>query len=899
MSQFIAGIILFLIPGLLPAHVQYKNDEKGSRLSLAVNTVTNAFLILVCTYGSMYLLFGKAVFAVVPNRTIQSFYNHYLLLYVSYLVGAYSLSLLLAVLTAWRYRKQVFYAKSRFYLLMATALWILLFAGMGYDDYAAKHIVINEVCSDNLSLILDEDGENSDYIEIYNPSYTAVSLDGWYVSDNENVLSAKPLPDLYIEPRSYLVLFANGTAGHADLSGQEVRQDIFLDFRLGQQGETLVLADEDGRVIDRVEVPPLTTDVSYARLQDGKDRWSIVQHGTPGKTNKGLTAYVIPTLDMPVFSVESGFYEEPFALSLSAGKDEKIYYTLDGREPTTDSALYTGPITIRDHSDAENYYANISGIAREGDYSPAYLLDKCTVVKAVCVNGEGKVSGIASQVYFVGFQEKSGYDDVKIMSVVGNPADFFSQDRGIYVLGEEYDNWVDYRADMGYSFAANYTDTDKTGERAVTITLFDEDKDLISQERIGIRIRGGSSKGLRQKGFNFYARKEYGVDPLELCRKMLRTSGSIDTNKTMLRDVFNQSLVADRALDTQPGEPCVLFLNGEYWGLYNLQTRFTEKYFEDRYGITEDNLILVKQDKRVAIGEETDLVLYTDMVDYAQENDLSQEEHYTAITQMMDVQSFIDHYCFEIYIGNSDWPLNNVCCWRTREEDGADGYADGRWRWGIYDTDESTGIFQDGKTTYSSNAFLEEAHWFGSPTTTPLMSNLLDNAEFKKQFVLTFMDMANENFAYHKVHEKLYELAAVYGDPMVETYHRFNGDEYTIDTFDENIKRIDEFYRHRGEYIIPYMAEAMELGGSLETVTLQTTAGGSIILNSIEPDMSSGEWSGSYYTDYPVTATAVAKEGYRFAGWQGSCEEVRETIETPVTEGGIVLKAVFVPMNSD
>ena len=95
------------------------------------------------------------------------------------------------------------------------------------------------------------------------------------------------------------------------------------------------------------------------------------------------------------------------------------------------------------------------------------------------------------------------------------------------------------------------------------------------------------------------------------------------------------------------------------------------------------------------------------------------------------------------------------------------------------------------------------------------------------------------------------------------------------------------------------MAEAMELTGSLEKVTLQATDGGSIVLNTIEPDLISGEWSGFYYTDYPIKVTAIAEEGYRFAGWGGKCEGTQETVEVPVTEGGIVIKAVFKPENGD
>jgi hypothetical protein len=150
----------------------------------------------------------------------------------------------------------------------------------------------------------------------------------------------------------------------------------------------------------------------------------------------------------------------------------------------------------------------------------------------------------------------------------------------------------------------------------------------------------------------------------------------------------------------------------------------------------------------------------------------------------------------------------------------------------------------------------------------------------------------------------LYALAEIYAEPMTATYHRFNGDDYTEDMFYENIEEIDEFYERRSEYIVPYMAEAMELQGSLETLTLQTacigqgndSSGqyGTILCNTTEPDLSSGEWTGTYYTDYPVTLTAVPAEGYEFVGWQ-SDQTVPdgETLTVKVSQGGICIRAVF------
>ena len=156
MIQFISGVILVLVPGMLPAYVKYQRDKKGNRLSAAADTLLFAFLILVCTAGTTRLLFG--------DMELNLKQNPYLLLYVVWFVAACGFSAAIAIVVQGR-RKNASIRRPA--LLFCTALWMILLAGVCYDDYAVRHVRINEVCSHNLSLALDGDGRSSDYIELY------------------------------------------------------------------------------------------------------------------------------------------------------------------------------------------------------------------------------------------------------------------------------------------------------------------------------------------------------------------------------------------------------------------------------------------------------------------------------------------------------------------------------------------------------------------------------------------------------------------------------------------------------------------------------------------------------------------------------------------------------------
>ncbi|MDE7360204.1 MAG: lamin tail domain-containing protein, partial [Lachnospiraceae bacterium] len=192
MGGFVSGVILFIIPGFIAAALRNGNREKKNRLQFAADTLCYALLILTAVSGMLSVLFGSADFS------LQ--YNANLLLYVFCFVGAYGISFVLGLFG--RQKGPGPKNAGRRLLFAFSGLWVILLAGIFYDDYAKRHVVINEVCSHNLSLVLDGRGKSSDYIELYNPSFTSVSLDGWYLTDQEEFSENARLKQIQIEPRS-------------------------------------------------------------------------------------------------------------------------------------------------------------------------------------------------------------------------------------------------------------------------------------------------------------------------------------------------------------------------------------------------------------------------------------------------------------------------------------------------------------------------------------------------------------------------------------------------------------------------------------------------------------------------------------------------------------------------
>lgn len=789
------------------------------------------------------------------------------------------------------------FQKARVVLLV---LLTVLFACMIYrlslpEDL--KQVVVNEVCSNNFSLLQDENGRYSDYIELYNASDQRVSMDGCFLSDDENQLEKYPLNGVVLAPKEYYVVWLDG------------RDDVDagkIGFKISKFGDKVFLSNADAEeIIDSVEVPALTYNTGYGRVKDGEPQWRMMD-ATPGASNNEAEVLPLVELKDPVFSVESGFYDAPFELTITAGENEVIYYTLDGSDPTAESFRYTAPVKVEDASSRENVYAARTDLSPTRTYVPPFKVDKATILRAVSINERDQTaSRIVSKVYFVGYDKREEYDSLPVVSLVTDPDNLFDMKTGIYGNGEVFEEYKEQGGlqdgELLHSFideegeehrlymASNAFQDGREWERNAAVTYFDAEHNYCFTQNAGIRIAGQSTRATPKKSFSLYGRDIYDenvVFPYDFFPESpyatvkLRNGGN-NNSELMFQDAFLEELAKDRNVSIQRSTPCVLFLNGEYWGIYNIRERYKEEYFKNHFDVNEDNVWLI--DARLAEdGNEEAQAAYQSMIDTVTECDLSYDDVYAMVCGLIDVQSLIDYCCIHFYIDNRDVSFGqNTALWRTAEVSER-AYCDGRWRWMLYDLDVT--LFEYDEDTAVK---IKDSDLFQEPA----LQSLLDSELFRKQLCLTFMDIANTTYAYERVHKKLMEWKEIYQAQMIKGQHRFFDEDFTEEDFDVYIAQADDFFRRRLPYAANDLKEALELTGSLETVAIHTDASeGRVMVNTASAE---GDWSGQYFTDYPVSLQAIPEKGYRFAGWQGDVTGLEEELEVSIPAGGLEIQAIF------
>lgn len=563
----------------------------------------------------------------------------------------------------------------------------------------AQSLRINEFMALNQSSITDEDGEFSDWIEIYNASTAAVNLQNWKLTDDITIPDKWVFPAVSIPSGSYLIVYASGK--NRNIGGTQ----LHTNFKLGGEGEYLALIDPSGNIISGFNpFPAQQADISYGFSDNSYINFA---DPTPGSDNSGSKVALLPS---PVFSMKHGFFEAAFNLTMSTNVgSSSIYYTTDGSFPSKEKGkLYSSPVKI-DSTSVIRAITIKDGYTSSTITTQTYLFPDDVIHQPNNPEGYPSIWGPYATLPDSAIADyemdpelmvnstfansvKVGLKDIPTISLVTDKDHFFSKKNdsvtgGIYI----------------YTGPPSGADNDGRGwERPVSAEYFDSKDSVSFQIDCGIRLQGGHSR-LPEKNpkhsFLLVFKSEYG--PAKLNFPLFGNEADSTFDKLILRAGFGNSWVhhssSERIMaqyqrdiwgkDTQramghPSSHSVyvhLYINGIYWGIYAPSERMDKDFAESYLEGSTDEFDVIKDYSEIADGE---ITAWNKMIEMA-EAGLTENEDYQKIQgknpdgtinyqsePMVDVENLSDYMLINFYGGNWDWDHHNWAAIRNRVEPG-------------------------------------------------------------------------------------------------------------------------------------------------------------------------------------------------------------------------------------
>ncbi len=530
-------------------------------------------------------------------------------------------------------------------------------------------VEISEIVAVNKAYLAGPYKTYHDFVELHNRTDNEIDLTGWYLSDDPEQPLTGSLEGVVIPANGYVCIILSTDRINTP-SGYHV-----LDFSVSSSGETLVLTKGE-MIVDTAIVPSMGDNTAFGRA-NGEDSFSVLATPTPEAENSDKAK---ETAASPTPSLEQGVYDEE-EIIVELNGEGNIYYTLDCTEPSAGSTLYTSPIKMT----------------------------STTVIRCISVVQGKKTSDVLDLTYIV-----NEPDALETVSLVTSPDNLFDTYTGIYATGPNANAAFPYEG-------ANYY---QRWEREASVSFFDKNGGGFS-EKCGVRIFGGLSRALDKKSLACFFRSSYGNgelnyqlfedDDLSVYECFVLRNTGQDWRMSAMRDAMITSLAHDYLdIDVQNCRPIVLYINGEYWGIYFIREKLNEHYVAGHYNVSAD-----EAEVSFANGRSSDD--YLAMVDFASSNDLTVKANYDHLCTLMDVENYADYIVAEIIIGNAD---NGNIRFFT--------YEGGKWRWMMYDVDH-------GFRSYTQNTVSLHLNPAGTGASnmfsTRLINSLLKNPDFKKMFL--------------------------------------------------------------------------------------------------------------------------------------------------------------------
>ena len=675
-------------------------------------------------------------------------------------------------------------------------------------------LVINEVCSKNNSIIEDEFEETSDWIELYNNTFTNINLEGYFLSDQEDNPQKWVFPNKIIPAQSYLLVFASDN----DLT----QTYCHTNFKLSNSGETLILSNAAGIEIDRVEIPQITEDHSYGKLPNGSGDFYFFENPTPEFSNDNNSNYQFAK--SPEFITQQYFYENSTTIELTCDEPNcTIRFTRDGSIPDENSELYSAPFQI----------------------------DTTTCIRAITFANDFYPSLASTQTFFCNTMHT-----LPILSLTSEPDNFWEWENGIFVLGPNGDPTYPH-------FGANFW---KDIEIPVHLEYF-KNQNLVAKFNVGTKIHGGKSarskpakalrlltdKNFESAGMNYSFFEHKTINNF---RRLVVRNASGDFNYTHFRDAYLHRYFINENLDLDvvAHQPIVLYVNGIYWGVMNLREKIDQYYLKENYGMEKDSIDLLEEDLVIIEGSKEE---YLENYDFLINNDLSTQSNFEIAEKYFDLYNLADYFIVQTYVNNTDFPNNNIKFWQPKKEGG-------KWRYILFDMDVGMGRYGWTVAHYDNfNWRLENAD---SNKFIKIIKAYFENKNYRNYFINRYADLMNTIFTPENFAKETENTIAEIDEEMKRHFGKWTWPGYDV-WQEERIPGLFEFIEERPDYQREFIRQYFELENEVELQINTYPAGAGLVkINTITPE--DLPWKGHYYNGVPVTLTIAPNNGFTFKHWE-------------------------------
>ncbi len=722
------------------------------------------------------------------------------------------------------------------YLYQMKKAALIIFIGLIFlQILPAQDIYINELLSNNQDII-DEDGEQDDWFELYNANPNTVNLAGWYLTDDLNEPDKfKFESNFYIESNGFRLLWADG---------DDENHINHVSFKLSSGGEDLALFRKEGSdfiLVDQVTFPSLSANVSYGRSADGGDDWQQFGRYTPGASNEENLPVNTANVE---FSLAHGFYPTGTNLTLNTSTlDAEIRYTTDGSRPNENSSLYTEAITL---STSQLIRASVlvDGFAPSHPVENFYLIENTHELPVIHMHTEAD--------------------------------NLWDDEKGIYVIGTN--------GRQGNCISQN-RNWNQEWKRDGELTFYEANGNVGFEKEIELKISGGCSRGQSMKSFNIFLKDnettDYQLFPqlpyTDYRRFKLRNSGS-DYTQTMLRDgAIQEMLRGEIDMDLMAYRPVVVYINGIYFGIYGLREFFNEDYIKQHHRVDEVDMVRNPWMYYQEI-KEGDALACDEFNEWVEENDLSTPENYAYFKENVDVNQMMNYWLVEMYISNYDWPDNNMMIWRDRND------VNAKWRWLLYDMDSSTGYGASSSlpeyNSLTHALYPNSEFWPNRPPSTLWLRKLIENENFLNEFSQRHLSFGQILFAPDRVDVIVDSIANTFRAEMPIHIEFWNNapEEWSMDdrqpsggsvaAWEEFLVKYKDFFANRFSYIPKHYNERLQFEGTFDLeVNYDEYSGGKVFFHENKMKVPYN-YRGEYFKSRPMRIEAVADEGFVFVKWE-------------------------------